>query len=67
MSFLVQPLCNLPQTNNMQFLQMHFGDIVKFFVNMAKTMPGDSQDCRYRLLFDFYTLNIEIYRKCRNN
>jgi hypothetical protein len=67
MSFLVQPLIALPQTNNLEFLRMNLGEIVKFFVKMAKTMPGDLQECRTRLLNDFYNLNIEMLRRCRNS
>ncbi len=45
---------------------MNFGEIVKFFVNIAKTIPGDLQECRLRLLMDFQAVIYELYKKCRN-
>jgi len=51
----------------MDFLVFQYGDIVNFFIKIAKTMPGDAQDCRLRLLVDFYALNMEFHRKTKSN
>ncbi len=53
--------------SNMDWLVLQYGEIVKFFVNIAKTIPGNSQDCRFRLLSDFNLFNFEMFRKLRNN
>lgn len=66
MSFLLQPLSYLLSTN-IDYLIFNYGEIFKFFIKLAKYIPGDSQDCRNRLLSDFYYLNYVIYQKLRTN
>lgn len=41
---------------NANFIKHRFGDLVNFFIVLAKSLPGHATDMRHKALFGFYTI-----------
>lgn len=65
MTGLLMPLCSLIHSN-IDYLIMQYGEIVKFFINIAKYIPGCEQDSRYKLLGEFAHFNTEVQKKLKS-
>jgi hypothetical protein len=48
--------------NNIEFLRLKFGSVIKFFILLAQNLPGHATDQRHQLLVGFYTLYNTLFK-----